>query len=439
MHSRSFRLWKTISLLIVAALVVSFAATQPTQAQEKVELTFWKHSHPPADELTKVIIDEYMKANPNVTITLELIPSDQWQNKVTTAAAGDQLPDIWDTNDANHAIFTSRGLLAPVDATAFGFKDQADLEANYVTDSLNPFKGADGQIYGIPFEYNSWTMVINDKIFREAGLDPEKDYPKTWEEVGTIGAKLAKVTDGKFERQGFAWNLLTPGWTMLLYSPLVYQLGGSILSEDDKGKTCALNSPEGIKALETMQDMYYKYNAGAPGINLSTGQNAMVDFVQERVGMWILGPWAVPTFNENPEVVANYRIIPLPQMPDAKRNVVMLSSWVWVVTAKSSDAKKAEAWKFVNYAQQQGARWLPAAGYILPRLGWTDAPEAKEFRGLDTFISQMEFGRPRLVHPNGGKIFAAIHAAVQEAVLNKQPAADVLARACDEINELASQ
>ena len=180
-------------------------------AQAKVELTFWKHSHPPADTLTQTIIDEYMKQNPNVSIKMEIIPSDQWLNKILTAASGGQLPDIFDTNDANHAIFVSRNLLAPVDAAAFGFKDQADLEKNYVKDSLNPFKGADGKVYGMPFEYNSWTMVINDKIFKEAGLDPEKDYPKTWEEVGTLGAKLAKVTDGKFERQGFAWNS-ADGW-----------------------------------------------------------------------------------------------------------------------------------------------------------------------------------------------------------------------------------
>jgi ABC-type glycerol-3-phosphate transport system substrate-binding protein len=429
----------SIVLIIGLALAVTAPSSAVTRAQAKIDLTFWKHSHPPADKLTQTIIDEYMKQNPNVSIKMDIIPSDQWQNKILTAASGGQLPDIFDTNDANHAIFVSRNLLAPVDAAAFGFKDQADLEKNYVKDSLNPFKGADGKVYGMPFEYNSWTMVINDKIFKEAGLDPEKDYPKTWEEVGTIGAKLAKVTDGKFERQGFAWNLLTGGWTMLLYSPLVYQLGGSILSDDDKGKTCALNSPEGIKALETMQDMYYKYKAGAPGINLSTAQDAMVDFVQERVAMWILGPWAVPTFASNPEVVKNYRIIPLPRMTGAKRDVIMLSSWVWVVNAKASAEKQAEAWKFTNYAQQQGDRWLPTAGYILPRLGWQNAPAAKEFRGLDVFIDQMQYGRPRLVHANAGQIYTVIHKAVQEAVLNNKAAKEVLDAACKEIDAITNK
>jgi len=414
-----------------------FPLYNAVHAQNKVEITFWKHSHPPADDLTKTIIDEYMAKNPNVSIKMEIIPSDAWQNKILTAAAGGQLPDLFDTNDANHAIFVSRGLLAPVDPAAFGFKDQQEFEKAYVPGSLDPFKGSDSKVYGMPFEYNSWTMVINDQIFRDAGLDPAKDYPKTWDEVGTIGAKLAKVTDGRFERQGFAWNLLTPGWTMLLYSPLVYQLGGSILSDDDKGKQCVLNQPAGVKALQTMQDMYYKYKAGAPGINLSTGQDAMIDFVQQKVAMWLLGPWAVPTFKANPDVWKNYRIVPLPQMTDAKRHVVMLSSWVWVVNSKSANA--AEAWKFTNYAQQQGSRWLPAAGYVLPRLGWTDAPEAKDFKGLDVFIDQMQYGRPRLIHPDAGKIGASIHKAVQDAVLNNLPAQQVLDTACKEIDAVTNK
>jgi multiple sugar transport system substrate-binding protein len=432
MNANRFSRLALAALLCLSLLAVMF--TPAAKAQEKVVLTFWKHSHPPADVLTEELIKEYMAANPNVEIRLEIIPSSEYINKVLTAAAGDQLPDIFDINDANHAILTSRGVLAPVDVAAFGFENEEAFLNAYVPGSLDPFKGADGKVYGIPFEYNSWTMVINDKMFREAGLNPETDYPKTWEEVGEIGAKLARVENGRFERQGFAWNLLTSGWTMLLYSPLLYQLGGSILSDDDKGNACALNSPEGVKALQTMQDMYTKYRAGAPGINLSTAQNAMEDFVQERVAMWILGPWAVPTFASNPEVVANYRIIPLPQMSDAKRRVVMLSTWLWVVNAKST--KQTEAWKFINYASEQGARWLPAAGYILPRLGWTDAPEAKAFKGLEVFIDQMQYGRPRLIHPQGGQISTFIHKAVQEAVLNGRDAKEVLDEACQEIESV---
>lgn len=259
--SRSLR--RTLVALLSFTLLVSIGATG--LAQEPIVITFWKHSHPPADPLTEELIAEFEAANPGVDIQMELISSADYINRVLTAAAGGQLPDIFDINDANHAILTGNGILAPVDVAAFGFESQEDFEAAYVPDSLNPFKGEDGQVYGIPFEYNSWIMVINENMFREIGLDPETDYPKTWEEVGEIGGQIATVNNGVFERQGFAWNLVTPGWTMLLFSPLVYQGGGSILTDDDMGDACALNEPAGVAALQTMQDMYYKYNAARRG------------------------------------------------------------------------------------------------------------------------------------------------------------------------------
>jgi multiple sugar transport system substrate-binding protein len=426
MHKRSL-----LVLLMLAVMLTLLGAA--VHAQDKTVVTFWKHSHPPADEFAQVVIDEFEAANPDIDIQMEVIPSGDYIPRVLAAAAGGQLPDLYDINDANHALFVDRGLLAPVDAAAFGFADQAALEEAYVPGSLDPFKGADGAIYGMPFEYNSWVMVINDSMFREAGLDPDTDYPKTWEEVGEIGAKLAQVQDGVFQRQGFAWNLLTPGWTMLQFSPLVYQLGGSILSDDDKGGECALNSEAGVKALQTMKDMYYTYNAGAPGINLSTAQDAMVDFNQSRVGMWILGPWAVPTLN-NPDIVDDIHIIPLPQMADATREVVMLSSWVWIVNAGSPVTEAA--WKFTNFAQEQGDRWLSSSGYILPRLGWQDAPSAQEFPGLEIFVDQMQYGRPRLIHPKAGEIGTIIHQTVQDAVLNNMDAQEALDSACSQINDV---
>src|SRR5512146_957059 len=81
-------------------------AVQPTAAAaKKVELTFWKHNHDPADALTKTLIDEYQKQNPNVTIKLEIIPNDQWLTKLLTAVAGDQAPDMFDMNDNNLPTF----------------------------------------------------------------------------------------------------------------------------------------------------------------------------------------------------------------------------------------------------------------------------------------------------------------------------------------------
>lgn len=431
------RVFVFLSLLIVASMLLASCAPAATQAPKatdapkQVTLTFWKHNHTPADPLAQTIIDEYMKLHPNVTIKMEIIPNTEHLTKMLAAVAGGQAPDIYDMNDTNVAILISKGALAPLEPSAVGFKDQKELDAAYVPNSLDAFKGPDGKIYAIPFEYNSWPLMINDKMFQEIGLDPAKDYPKTWDEVGTIGAKLAIVKDGKFERQGFYWNLLTSGWTMLQFGPLVYQLGGSILTDDDKGNECAVNSPEGVRALQTMKDLLYKYKVGAPGINISTGTEAFLDFTQEKAAMTMTAPWGASLLKGS-AVENTYRVVPLPQFADGKRKVVSTSAWAWVVNSKSANA--AEAWKFIDYAAQQGARWLPTAGYVLPRLGWTDAPEAKAFKYLDVFIEQFAYGRPRLMHANASEINAILFKVVENAVLSNQDPKTLLDQACVEIN-----
>src|SRR4051812_21006924 len=76
MFNRSSRLRRAAAILLMVALV--FPLYNAVHAQNKVEITFWKHSHPPADDLTKTIIDEYMAKNPNVSIKMEIIPSSEW-------------------------------------------------------------------------------------------------------------------------------------------------------------------------------------------------------------------------------------------------------------------------------------------------------------------------------------------------------------------------
>lgn len=413
------------------------APAKPTDAPKKeVSLTFWKHNHTPADPLAQTVIDEYMKANPNVKIKMEIIPNTEHLTKMLAAVAGGTAPDMYDMNDTNIAPLVSKGALAPLDPVAVGFKDQKELDAAYVPDSLNAFKDSAGKIYAIPFEYNSWPLLINDKMFKDIGLDPAKDYPKTWDELGTIGAKLAVVKDGKFERQGFYWNLLTAGWTMLQYGPLVYQLGGSILSNDDKGSDCVINSDAGIRALQTMKDMLYKYKLGAPGINISTGTDAFLDFIKEKAAMTMCAPWGMSQL-KGTAVENTYRVVPLPQYADGKRKVVSTSAWAWVVNSKSANA--AEAWKLVDYASKQGARWLPTAGYVLPRLGWTDSPEAKAFKYLDVFIGQFAYGRPRLMHPNASEINTVLHKATENAVWSNQDPKTLLDAAAKEINAITKK
>jgi multiple sugar transport system substrate-binding protein len=422
----------SIPVLILMALAVAAPAMLAAQPA-KVTLTFWGHNYEPLDKLTKVLIAEYQAKNPHVTIQFEVVPNDVQITKILAGIAGGQAPDIYDIRDTDLKVFTSRNALAEVDYAALGYKNMAALEKDWVPNSLNTFKDG-GKLYGEIQSVNSWPLFINNRIFREAGLDPAKDYPKTWEQLGEIGAKLSIYKNGVWERQGFNWLLQHSGLGMIMYPPIVYQLGGSILIDDDRGNKSALTKPEAVKALQLMKDILYKYKAGGPGIAINTPADPNADFNQEKTAMWISGPFAVSTLAKYPDLYKNFTVVPLPQARDAKRHVVTSTSWAWVVNSKSKHI--GEAWKFVDYMTAQAPRQLSNVGQIIPRLGWEQTPEAKAFPFLSTFLSELQYGRSRLQHPKGAEINAEVFKAIQRVILNDGNPEEALKAASIEIDKI---
>ena len=49
---------------------------------------------------------------------------------------------------------------------------------------------------------NAHSLYINNRLFREAGLDPVKDAPKTWDDVAKLNKVLTKRKDGPGRPEG---------------------------------------------------------------------------------------------------------------------------------------------------------------------------------------------------------------------------------------------
>lgn len=404
---------KSMVLLVFTLLAVIFLTSVPSVAGSKTKLVFWKHNHPPADEFLKTIIDDYKKLNPNVEIVVESIPHNQYTVKLLTAITAGNAPDIFDLSDTDVPTFMNKKVFAPVEYQALGFKSQKELEEQWLTTTLDTFKNNEGKICGLPFEYNSWQLFINTKHFREAGLDPDKDYPKTWDELLTVAQKLTKVSNGILVQEGFDWPYnLAAGWYLLYFEPILWQQGGAILSAD--GKECTINSEAGVKAARIWSDMVYKYKASSPLVGVSSAATPNQDFADGKLSMWITGPWATPTLQGNPEVYNNYKVVPMPQM-NPKKPIFPISAWAWFVSATSN--QKAEAWKFIDYASKRQPEWLEKVGYIVPRKGWFDTPQAKNFKDLDVFLYGMENGRARMRTVYYAEVSQVVQRSLQKIVM----------------------
>lgn len=101
-----------------------------------------------------------------------------------------------------------------------------------------------GELYGLPRYYWLWQLYYNKEVLQKAGIE---NIPENWNDLinltPTIKKTGAEVLLGGLQR----YNLAS-----MVYI-LVRGEGGNVLNEEGKA---AINSPEGIKALETLKKLY---------------------------------------------------------------------------------------------------------------------------------------------------------------------------------------
>ena len=191
-----------------------------------------------------------------------------------------------------------------------------------------------GKIWGIPSGVDDRVLYWNKDAFEAAGLDPDTP-PTTWDEL-LMYAELLTIKDdvGNFEQIGFIPNFGN-SW-LYLYAT---QNGGKFLSDD--GRTCTLNSPENVEALEFMVDGY-DLLGGAELVNAyqaSFQTGAGSPFLTGQVAMVIDGNWALSDLARyNPDL--NYGVAMAPT-PTGEDFVTWSGGWAYGVANGASHPKEA--------------------------------------------------------------------------------------------------
>ena len=95
-----------------------------------------------------------------------------------------------------------------------------------------------GRIYGLPFSADSSVLIWNKKLFKQAGLDPEKG-PTNWAEIEAAAEKVNALGG---DIKGFYFSGNCGGCNIFTFTPLIWASGGDILTED--GSKATLDSPQ---------------------------------------------------------------------------------------------------------------------------------------------------------------------------------------------------
>ncbi len=428
------KLFKTCLAVIFlfAGAMLAFGSGQ-TEKAKPIELIYWTHEDPNRTPLEEQWIAEFQADNPNVTVVRETNPSAKTAEKLLTAFAAGKGPDIFnDSADREWQYITSERV-SPIDLEAIGYSSYKALQDDYLAAT---FEGAlyEGKIYGLPMEVTNWCIYINNKYFKEVGLDPAKDYPKTWEQMVDVAEKLTIREGEVITRRGFDFRY---PYYLTFFVPMVNQLGGTVLAAD--GKSAAVDSAAWIKALTFMAEWGPNgRNLGAP-----TYTNARKTFNKDdnSVAMCISGLYQYDRIKaQNPDFLPDVSVVPFPRFKDAVNDngAAVYGHFYMVNSAPSTEVRKA-AWKLSMYMSSHVEEFLDKVGLTIPSLKLLESKIYKEKKFADIFIEDMGKSNFVLIHESAPKIDDIIQEMVESVMLAKVPPREAASKGKEKIDDILSQ
>ncbi len=421
-----------ILIFLTGGLVLAFAGGQ-AEKEKPIKLVYWTHEDPNRTLLEEAYIEEFKIENPQVLVVRETTPSKKMKEKILTAFAAGKGPDIFNRDSDEEFQYIVNGRVAPVNISALGYKNLDALIKDYLPGT---FDGAiyKGKLYGLPLEITNWCIFMNNRYFKEVGLDPGKDHPKTWEQMVNVAEKLT-IRDGEvITRRGFDFRY--PYYFQFLV-PMVNQLGGTVLSKDRK--TAAIDSPDWIKVLDYMQQW------GPNGLNLGTPtyKNARRTFNKDdnSVAMCTTGLYQVARIRkENPDLLNYISIVPYPRFKDAVNdNGCAIYGHYLMVNSQASKENQEAAWKLIMHMVSHVEDYVEKCGLIIPSKELLASAKFKSIKWADVFTGDLSKSNFVFLHKDGQRIQEVIRELVEAVMLTEAQPADAAGKAKAKINEILKE
>jgi multiple sugar transport system substrate-binding protein len=339
---RSPRLvWLRCGLVLPLVLLgAGLLSVGPSSAAGPVSVRFqdWRLAEEPAGPSLTRMVTDFGKANPDIKVELEPVSVRDKVTKFVTQARGGNPPDVLRVLTTDVPSFQAMGALLdlePLVAKAGG----AALKEQYAAFLVNAAT-IDGHLYCMPNEGDAFVLYINTRVWKDAGLDPDRP-PTTFAELEKANRALAKPGSGKY-----AFGMLAEPAIAAIWMQSWFTAHGSDFFNADYTDTL-IDSPKGIEAFKFYTTMYTRDHAVPPGPT-ETDYAAQVNlFAQEKVA-YIQGPFATKggILAANPRLASVLRAIPFPgTRATAGRGTVYCIS----KASKNPDA----AWKLIEWLNSE--------------------------------------------------------------------------------------
>lgn len=167
--------------LAAAVTLAGCSAGGAGDAAKTTELSFMMWQGETTDPAYEAAIAEFEEANPDITVNVEFVPSEDYPNILRTRLSGGQGPDVYGMRDQDIAEFVRDGFTTDLSQAAYFEKltDAAQEES---------LRGSDnGTAPRVPIAQSGNGFLYNTELFEQAGI---AEAPQTYTELIDACKKL---------------------------------------------------------------------------------------------------------------------------------------------------------------------------------------------------------------------------------------------------------
>ena len=423
---------KTFLSLVIALLLSSAASSQ-----EKVTLRLVDWADLAEIPLTEQSLAEFRKLYPQIEVLYEPNPGRVYEEKILTALAANDPPDVFLLDSKLIPTFTNKKVL--LDLNPFVKKLEIDT-LRWYPNVLEIAKRGSG-LYAFPKGFTPLMVYYNKKMLRQSGLPPPP--PRwTWDDYLRYAKAMTADADkdGTPEQYGVAFSNRFYYWI-----PWVWTAGGDVVNPEGTKASGCLNSRQTESAIQFLIDLVLKHKV-APDLGSwaqteKTGSITAL-FASGKIGMIVDGHWRMPElFRYIKEGRLDVGAAPLPYYPNgSKVNVMYESGWCVPVNSKHPEEAVLLAEFMAGAAacriRSMNRLEIPSVVSVAEEVGWLDT------LGLEhAFVAEIPFCRQPWgsVIERFSQVEWTLQDAVDEVMVNKKPMHETMVRYSDRIDrELAN-
>lgn len=350
-------------LALVAALLAGAGCAREPAKQGRVVVDYWEKWNGFEADAMRSIVEAFNRSQDRIEV--HFLSVDEVDTKLLLAASSGHPPDIAGLWSENIPDFAEKGALTPLD----GALAESGLGPETYLPVYWELCRHRGFTWGLPTTPACVALFYNKRLFRAAGLDPERP-PRTMAELNEMSRRLTVVEierSGKRERVPF--SDLTPQERSGRHFTLV-QLGhlpqdaGMYTAEwgywfgaryyDGEGHILA-NDPGMLATYAWLQgaaEAYGTDNLRDFGSSFGIQQSGQTPFLSGVEAMVVQGPWW-PNFIAKYAPGLEWGAAPCPAVEGVAPRGPLTVAQTDVVVIPKGAAHPREAFEFIRYLQRQ--------------------------------------------------------------------------------------